>query len=137
MSEKEQDGQGYKEILIKYWIEKAHNDLESARGNYQAGRLANSVRDIYFASFHAVTAVLLKEGKTFKKHSAVRAAVHRDLIKTGKIDASWGPFYEWIFDNRQQADYQPMVQFEADEVEAILEQAEVFVNEMDRLLTTP
>lgn len=134
MSEGEHGEQGYKEILVRHWIEKARNDLESARVNYQAGRFSNAVRDIYFASFHAVTAVLMKGGKTFRKHSAVRAAVHRDLIKTRRIDTSWGPFYEWIFDNRQQADYQPIAQFEADEVKAALEQAEAFVREMEQLL---
>jgi uncharacterized protein (UPF0332 family) len=55
-----------------------------------------------------VSAFFMKEGKTFKKHSQVRAAFHRDLVRAGRIDASWGAFYEWVFDHRQQADYQPM-----------------------------
>jgi len=70
------------------------------------------------------------EGKTFKKHSQLRASFHRDLIKPGRIDASWGVgFYEWIFDHHQQADYQPIVHLEADEVGTILDQANAFVSE--------
>ncbi len=76
----------------------------------------------------------MKEGKTFRKHSQVRSSFHRDLIKPGRIDVSWGPFYEWIFDHRQQADYQPIAQFESDEVRAILDQAKAFVTEMKKLL---
>jgi len=76
------------------------------------------------------------EGKTFKKHSQVRASFHRDLIRPGRIDASWGSFYEWIFDHRQQADYQPIVQLESDEVRTILDQANTFVSEMQKLLDT-
>lgn len=124
----------YTAILVSHWIDKAQDDLESARANFQSGRLANAVRDIYFACFHMVSSLLMREGKTFKKHSQVRAGFHRAQIKTGRIDFSWGPFYEWVFDHRQQADYQPIVQFEADEVKAILDKAEAFVDEMRKLL---
>lgn len=37
----------------------------------------------YSAAFHAVSAVLALEAKSFRRHSAVRAAVHRDLIREG------------------------------------------------------
>lgn len=102
--------------------------------NWQAGRLANAVRDIYFACFHLVSAFFMKEGKTFKRHSQVRAAFHCDLVRAGRIDASWGAFCEWVFDHRQQADYQPMVKFEVDEVKGMLDQAEVFIRELNELL---
>jgi uncharacterized protein (UPF0332 family) len=77
-----------KETIIRYWIEKARDDIGSARDNFSAGRLQNAVRDSYFACFHAVAAHLLKEGKTFKKHKEVRSALHRDLIRAGKINVS-------------------------------------------------
>jgi len=134
MTDSNSPDKGYTAILVSHWIDKAQDDLQSAQANFQSGRLANAVRDIYFACFHMVSALFMKEGKTFKKHSQVRAGFHRDLIKTGRVDVSWGPFYEWVFDHRQQADYQPIVQFEADEVMAILEKAEVFVSDMKHLL---
>ena len=134
MTEKDQSDQDYRTVFVSHWIDKARNDLESAQGNFQSGRLANAVRDIYFACFHAVSALFMKEGKTFKRHSQVRASFHRDLIKTGSIDISWGPFYEWIFDHRQQADYQPIAEFESDEVRAIFDQAKAFVTAMKKLL---
>lgn len=37
----------------------------------------------YYAAFHAVCAVLALRGESFKKHPAVRGALHRDLIKAG------------------------------------------------------
>jgi uncharacterized protein (UPF0332 family) len=40
--------------VIAYWLEKADQDLASARGNLLAGRLQNCVRDAYFACFHAL-----------------------------------------------------------------------------------
>jgi len=55
--------------------------MEAARSDYGSGRYAIAVRNLYYACFYALTAVLLKEGHTFKKHTAVKAALHKDLIK--------------------------------------------------------
>lgn len=38
----------------------------------------------YYASFHAVSAMFAMQHKNFSKHTAVKAAVHRDLVNTGK-----------------------------------------------------
>jgi uncharacterized protein (UPF0332 family) len=35
--------------IVVYWLEKAEQDLASAKENLAAGRLQNSVRDAYFA----------------------------------------------------------------------------------------
>lgn len=124
-----------KNTIIRYWIEKAHEDIGSALDNFSAGRLQNAVRDAYFACFHAVAAILFKEGQTFKKHKEVRSALHRDLIRVGKISAFWGKHYDWLFDNRQKADYHPLVQFDRDQVQEIISQTSAFLKEMERLLS--
>ena len=120
--------------IIDYWVEKAHFDVASARDNFSAGRLPNAVRDAYFACFHAFSAVLFKDGKSLKKHREVRSALHRDYIRTNRIQLKWGKHYDWLFDNRQKADYRPLVEFEPDQVEEIIEQSEAFVQQMKGLL---
>ena len=122
------------QIIIDYWVEKAGEDLASARDNLKSSRYQNAVRDAYFACFHAFSSVLLNEGKTFKKHKEVRSMLHRDFIRTKKIDSSWGKHYDWLFDNRHKADYRPLIQFDADQVKEIVEESEAFVKEMAGLL---
>jgi len=78
-----------KQEIIEYWIEKAEQDLASARDNLSAGRLQNAVRDAYFACFHAFSSVLLKEGESVRRHKEVRSALHRDYIQTKKIEVEW------------------------------------------------
>ncbi len=123
-----------KQIIIDYWIEKARDDLASASDNYSSGRYQNAVKDAYFACFHAFSSVLLKEGRTFKKHKEVRSMLHRDFIRTKKIDSSWGKHYDWLFDNRHKADYRPLVRFEPDQVREIIEESEAFLEEIVDLL---
>jgi uncharacterized protein (UPF0332 family) len=125
-----------KKTMIRYWLEKAQEDLASARDNLSESRLQNTVRDAYFACFHAFAALLLKDGKSFKRHKEVRSALHRDYIRTSRISIFWGKHYDWLFENRQKADYRPLVQFDPEQVTEILEQSEGFVKEMERLLTT-
>jgi len=116
--------------IVVYWLEKAEQDLASAKENLSAGRLQNSVRDAYFACFHSFSAVLIKAGKTFRKHSEVRAILHRDYVKGKKLAMEWGKHYDWLFDNRQKADYRPLVDFDVDQVRDIIEKSEGFLRVM-------
>ena len=119
--------------IITYWLEKAAQDLASAKENLSAGRLQNSVRDAYFACFHSFSAVLIRAGKTFRKHSEVRSILHRDYVRGKKLAIEWGKHYDWLFDNRQKADYRPLVSFDIEQVREILERSEAFVREMKNL----
>ncbi len=125
----------HEEILVKYWLEKSGESLESAISEHENGRLSPAVRSVYYACFYALSALLLKEGKIFKKHSAVRGAMHHEFVKPGKIDESLGRFYDKIFDSRQRGDYKPMVTFEPEQVEGFIQQAKGFVKEMEKLIT--
>ena len=116
--------------ILDFWIEKAEQDLASARDNQAAGRLQNAVRDAYFACFHIASAMLLKDGKTFRKHKEVRSILHRDYIRTNKIAVESGKHYDWLFDNRQKADYRPLVIFDREQVREIIEQSGLFIAEM-------
>ena len=59
----------------------------------------------YYAAFHGVTAVLAGRGMEFTKHTAVRAALHRDLIQSGALSVDLGRDYDFLLDLRETADY--------------------------------
>jgi len=48
--------------------------------------------------------VRLEEGCRFKKHSGVRAAFNREIIKTGRMEQKHGDLYNEIFAERQAGD---------------------------------
>lgn len=120
--------------IIDYWMEKSQDDLASALANGVAGRFQVAVRDAYFCCFHAFSALLLKDNRTFRSHKEVRSALHRDYVRTGIITAKSGKHFDWLFDNRQKVDYRPLVTFEREEIEEILEQSQEFYREMKRLV---
>jgi uncharacterized protein (UPF0332 family) len=59
----------------------------------------------FYAAFHAVTALFAAEGKEFKKHSALRVAVHRDLVKTRRWPDDLGVAYDFLMEMRETGDY--------------------------------
>ena len=59
----------------------------------------------YYAAFYAVSALFALEGKTFPKHSAVRAALHRDVIKAGRWSVERGEDYALLLQLRDTGDY--------------------------------
>jgi uncharacterized protein len=124
----------HKGTVIKYWMEKARESMESARSEFDSSRNTTAVRNLYYACFYALTAVLLKEGHSFKKHTAVKAALHKDLIRTGMVEPGWGKFYNRIFDSRHEGDYQPLRTFDAEEVKVLLDQGAGFIAQMESLL---
>lgn len=134
MSDDQMSGSDHLEILVQYWLTKSEESLASAISELEAKRLFTCVRTSYYACFYALSAVLWNDGKAFKKHSAVRAALHRDYIKRGQIDPKWGRFYDIIFDSRQRGDYQPLTHFEYDQVQHLVDITQDFVQEIKRLI---
>jgi len=91
---------------------------------------------LYYAAFYGVSAVLLEQEKSFRKHSGVRAAFHRQFIKTGLLDMKWGRLYDQIFEDRQEGDYVVFVSFEQEYVLFQLAQCSEFLDELGKLLSS-
>jgi uncharacterized protein (UPF0332 family) len=59
----------------------------------------------YYSAFYAVSALFLVEGRSFTRHAAVEAAVHRDLVNTGVWSKELGKQYSRLFESRLVGDY--------------------------------
>jgi uncharacterized protein (UPF0332 family) len=59
----------------------------------------------YYAAFFAVSAHFALKGRTFRKHSAVEVAVHRDLVKRGLWLKELGAKYSALVETRSVGDY--------------------------------
>ncbi|MCK4627105.1 MAG: HEPN domain-containing protein, partial [Phycisphaerae bacterium] len=59
----------------------------------------------YYAAFYAVSAYFALQDKTFSRHSAVEAAVHRDLIRPGIWKEALGKGFSRLGQLRNRGDY--------------------------------
>lgn len=121
-------------LLIREYMHKASESLAAARITLDAGFAALATNRVYYACFYALCALLLQEGIPFAKHSSVRLAMHKTLVKTGRLPTDMGKFYDRAFAERHEADYNALSQFEADVVAKHIGVAHQFVACIAKLL---
>lgn len=95
--------------VVRYWWSKAEESLASAQREFAAGSFTFAVNRLYYAAFYGVCAALLERRKSFRKHSGVRAAFHREFIRAGLLDVKWGKLYDHFFEDRQEGDYMALI----------------------------
>ena len=86
----------------------------------------------YYGAFYAVSALFELEGQQFSKHTAVRAAVHRDLVNTDRWDESLGEDYSMLVALREIADYGGMRSTSREEARAAIRAAERIIDAVRR-----
>ncbi|MDP2606555.1 MAG: HEPN domain-containing protein [Deltaproteobacteria bacterium] len=121
---------------IRYWWDKAAQSLDAARRDLAAKSLSFAVNRAYYALFYAVSALLLEEGRRFRKHSGVRATFNQYLIKTGRLARKHGDLYNRLFRDRQEGDYVEFTKFDEQYVREQINGCEEFLREIRPLIKT-
>jgi len=91
------------EYAATLW-QRARNALRSAE-SLLAVSSDDAASRAYYAAFHAISAAFALEEKTFRRHSALRAAVHRDWVKTGVWPVQLGADFDALAELRDLGDY--------------------------------
>jgi uncharacterized protein (UPF0332 family) len=114
-------------------LERAREELETARDNIAHGHYRAAVSRAYYAVFYMASAALFSQSVHRTKHSAVEAAFSQYLVKPGDIEPEFSRLYQRARRQREEADYadEPI-----DEVAArqTLADAERFVDRLERFL---
>jgi uncharacterized protein len=118
----------------KLYIENAHEMIEVAKSNLGNDFFSSACNRAYYAIFYAASALLYSKGKSYGKHSAVIAAFRQHFIKTGEFDKKWSDAYEYIMSSRHTGDYELSDHLEKEQVVDVVEQAQLFVQEVEKWL---
>jgi uncharacterized protein (UPF0332 family) len=95
-----------------------------------AGHWRASVSRLYYACFSAVSALLAQHDLGASKHTGILALFNRHFVKPGTVSRELGRFYNDLFENRQQSDYDDFAKFDAARVRPWLAQAAIFVDRL-------
>jgi uncharacterized protein (UPF0332 family) len=123
-----------KEDYINYRIDRAYQALEDAKLLAENDRWNTAVNRLYYASFYAVIALLIKNGIETQTHDGVRAQFGLQFVKTGIIDKKFGKLFSKLFDYRLKGDYGDLFDFDKDIVEPLFEDVEVLINKIKKEL---
>lgn len=80
----------------------------------------DAVSRAYYAAFDAVSAFFAIKGRCFKKHTELRAAVHRDLIATREWSSDLGDSFDTLWELRDLGDYGGAEHVEKSDAESAL-----------------
>lgn len=118
------------ELAVSLWA-RAWGALESA-----AKLLENSPNDSasrsYYAAFHAVSALLALDGKTFKSHKELWVNFRKDIIKTGRWENRFSELVRELSTDRETADYGGIESVSPDEARKAYEAAREILGAVHR-----
>lgn len=120
--------------VIAWSIERASIRLGAADRELESGVPQLAADHAYYACFHMLTAVFMKEGFTFKRHAAFRAALHERLIQTGRLEQQWGGTFDRLAELRTRSVYGALFDLDTSAACAAVDCAKSLVAEFHRLL---
>ena len=123
-----------KEDYINYRIDRAYEALEDAKLLAENDRWNTAVNRLYYSSFYAVIALLIKNGIETQTHDGVRTQFGLLFVKTGIIDKKFGKLFSKLFDYRLKGDYGDLFNFDKDIVEPLFDDVELMINTIKKEL---
>jgi uncharacterized protein (UPF0332 family) len=115
-------------------LERAEQSLQAAKDLAVKGYFDFAASRAYYAAYYGATAVLLKEGLDFSKHSGVIASIHQRFVKTGKLNKEQGKDLNWLFEIRNVGDYGGIAHVSQPQAERAIQAAEEFLKDIKSLL---
>lgn len=120
--------------LVAHRLSRSVETLQDARILADANRWNACVNRLYYASFYAVTALLLHHGLSSSKHTGVRSLFNKQFVKAGIVPKDLARIYNDLFERRQEGDYIDFVSFRESQVLPWISDAEQLINWIVRWL---
>lgn len=120
--------------IVAYRLRKANQLLHDVDVLIENELWNSTINRMYYACFHAVSALLIKNGIQVKTHMGVRQAFGLHFVKTGLISLEFGRVFSRIYDKRQSSDYDDFIEFTKEEIEKLYPQIKAFVMAVEKLV---
>ena len=114
--------------IVMYRMGKARQLLHDVDVLIENELWNSTINRMYYACFHAVSALLIKNGIEVKSHMGIRQAFGLHFVKAGKVSLEYGAkSFSRIYDKRQSSDYDDFIDFTKEEVEKLYPQIKSFI----------
>lgn len=95
-----------RKALVDYRIEKARAAFDEAQKVATMSLWNLAANRLYYALYHAASALLLSEGLTSHTHRGLLAQISLNYVKDGRLTQSDGKLIRQMFNMRQEGDYE-------------------------------
>ena len=94
-----------RKIIVGLEIEKSRRTFSEIEILRQVGLWDNIANRLYYAAFHAVSALLINDGHSVGTHQGAVVMLHQHYVKIGILSKEDGAFYSQLQTMREKADY--------------------------------
>ena len=117
-----------KKDYINYRLDRAYEAFEDAKLLAENNRWNTAINRLYYASFYAVIALLIKNDIETQTHDGVRTQFGLNFVKTGIIDKKFGKLFSKLFDYRLKGDYGDLFDFDEEIVSPLFDDVELLIS---------
>jgi len=121
-------------LLIKLQTEKSQRFLLEADEMVLQKRWSLAANRYYYACYHIVHAVFIKQGIATKTHDGTLTELGKHFILTGQLDKKYGRFYARMIQLRIKADYNSIAEVTEAEVLEMSPLSHEFVAALEALI---
>lgn len=108
-----------RKALVDYRIEKAKKSFEEAQKVAAISLWDLAANRLYYALYHAASALLLSEGLASHTHKGLLAQISLNYVKEGRLTLEEGKLIRQMFNMRHEGDYEDFEEaYEEDILEA-------------------
>lgn len=121
--------------LVRMYMDKAWATYNDAKLAAEASSWGMSANRLYYALFHATTALFVHDGIEVGSHRGVKAKLGQYYILTGKMHVEQSQFLARMETLRDRADYNIMFVAKESDVLPNLPLAEAYIKNIEKLIS--
>ena len=120
--------------LVALELRKAHETFEEIGILTAANRWSGAANRLYYAVFHAISALLIHDGHSVNTHNGSHAVFNLQYIKTGILPIEYGRLYNQLQTMREESDYNCVYEVEPEELQERIEPAQQLIQAIEELI---
>lgn len=121
--------------IVGLEIEKSRKTFSEIEILRQAGLWDNIANRLYYAAFHAVSALLINDGHSVGTHQGAVVMLHQHYVKTGILSKEDGAFYSQLQTLREKADYNCTYYAKEEDTAPRIAETEAFIDKVVGLIS--
>ena len=122
------------EEYIHYRIQRAKETLLEVELLINNNFLNAAMNRMYYASFYAVTALLLRHGIETLSHSGTRQKFGQLFVKNGLIEKELGKHFTNLYEKRQKGDYDDFFEQDEETITSYFPKTKLLISAIEELI---
>ena len=121
-------------IMVGLELEKAKSTFAEHEGLTEKGYWNTLANRLYYALFHAVSAMLISDGREVGSHKGAAIRFHQYYVRTGIFTDEEGAFYSQMETLREKSDYNCFFKVSETKITACIEPTRLLIENIEKYI---